>query len=33
LIGHLGLDPGFIEDRVFPASGAQSPMDGLFRRA
>ena len=33
LIGHLGLDPGFVEDRVFPASRAQSPMDGLFRRA
>ena len=33
LIGHLGLDLGFVEDRVFPASRAQSPMDGLFRRA
>ena len=33
LIGHLGLDPGFVEDRVFPASRAQSPTDGLFRRA
>jgi uncharacterized protein (DUF1501 family) len=33
LTGHLGLDPGFIEDRVFPASRAQSPMDGLFHRA
>lgn len=33
LIGHLGLDPGFVEDRVFPASRAQSPMDGLLRRA
>ena len=33
LIGHLGLDPGCVEDRVFPASRAQSPTDGLFRRA
>ena len=33
LIGHLGLDPGFVEDRVFPASRAQSPTDGLFHRA
>ena len=33
LIGHLGLDPGFVEDRVFPASRTQLPMDGLFRRA
>jgi uncharacterized protein (DUF1501 family) len=33
LIGHLGVDLGFVEDRVFPASRAQSPMDGLFRRA
>ncbi|HEV8680812.1 MAG TPA: DUF1501 domain-containing protein [Stellaceae bacterium] len=32
LIGHLGLDPGFVEDRVFPASRAQLRMDGLFRR-
>jgi uncharacterized protein (DUF1501 family) len=33
LTDHLGLDLGFVEDRVFPASRAQSPMDGLFRRA
>jgi uncharacterized protein (DUF1501 family) len=33
LIGHLGLDPGHVEDRVFPASRALSPMNGLFRRA
>ena len=33
LIGHLGLDLGFVEDRVFPDSRAQSSMDGLFRRA
>jgi uncharacterized protein (DUF1501 family) len=33
LVGHLGLDPGFVEDRVFPASRAQSPMDGLLRQA
>ena len=33
LVGHLRLDPGFVEDRVFPASRAQWPMDGLFRRA
>jgi len=33
LIGHLGLDPGFVEDRVFPASRAQSPTDGLFLQA
>lgn len=32
LIGHLGLDPGVVEDRVFPASRAQLRMDGLFRR-
>jgi uncharacterized protein (DUF1501 family) len=33
LIQHLGLEPGFVEDRVFPASRALSPMDGLLRRA
>jgi hypothetical protein len=33
LIGHLDLDLGFVEDRVFPASRAQLPMEGVFRRA
>ncbi|MBX3501337.1 MAG: DUF1501 domain-containing protein [Alphaproteobacteria bacterium] len=33
LIRHLGLDAGFVEDRVFPASRALSPLDGLLRRA
>lgn len=33
LIGHLDLDLGYVEDRVFPDSRAQSPMDGLIRRA
>jgi len=32
LLGHLGLDRGFVEDRVFPSSAALSPMDGLLRR-
>ena len=30
LIGHLGLDPGFVEDKVFPNSRAFAPMDGLL---
>lgn len=29
LVRHLGLEPGFVEDRVFPARRALSPMDGL----
>ncbi|MDU8927435.1 DUF1501 domain-containing protein [Alisedimentitalea sp. MJ-SS2] len=32
LVGHLGLDQGFVEDRVFPGSVALQPMDGLLRK-
>ncbi|NRB02114.1 MAG: DUF1501 domain-containing protein [Rhodobacteraceae bacterium] len=31
MIGHLGLDQGFVEDRVLPGSAAHLPADGLLR--
>ena len=31
LIGHMGLNAGFVEDVVFPQSRAFQPMDGLLR--
>ena len=33
LIGHMGLNAGFVEDVVFPQSRAFQPMDGLLRLA
>jgi len=32
LIDHLGLDEGFVEDRVFPGSRAEGRMSGILRR-
>ncbi|HKI73251.1 MAG TPA: DUF1501 domain-containing protein [Pseudomonadales bacterium] len=31
LIDHLGVDPGFVADIVFPKSGDAAPIRGLFR--
>jgi uncharacterized protein (DUF1501 family) len=31
LIDHLGADPAYIDDVVFPGSSAQKPIAGLFR--
>ncbi|MCL4676807.1 MAG: DUF1501 domain-containing protein, partial [Pararhodobacter sp.] len=31
LIAHLGLDPGYVEDAVFPDSRGAAPMEGVIR--
>lgn len=33
LIGHLGIDQGFVEDSIFPDSRAFDPTDGLLKTA